>query len=128
MASSKLGTKRHCQSCGGKFYDLNKTPIVCPSCGAEFDPEVLLKSRRVKPVAAAPSVAEKPEEDKSVKDEAIETDIDVEEDNIDDDDAVLDDDNDLVIHNGEKDEEDLTSEEMPMEDNLDDVDTIEEED
>jgi uncharacterized protein (TIGR02300 family) len=33
------GTKRACQSCGGKFYDLNRFPIVCPMCEAVFQQE-----------------------------------------------------------------------------------------
>lgn len=55
MASPKLGTKRHCQACNKSYYDLNRVPIVCPDseCGAEFDPEHRLKSRRTKPVAVA---------------------------------------------------------------------------
>jgi uncharacterized protein (TIGR02300 family) len=36
VAKPELGTKRHCQSCGAKFYDLNKDPIICPRCGAAF--------------------------------------------------------------------------------------------
>ena len=32
MAKPELGTKRLCGSCGAKFYDLSKTPIVCPKC------------------------------------------------------------------------------------------------
>jgi uncharacterized protein (TIGR02300 family) len=30
------GTKRVCQSCGNKFYDLNRDPITCPICNALF--------------------------------------------------------------------------------------------
>ena len=32
------GTKRTCQNseCGSRFYDLNRTPIACPICGAEY--------------------------------------------------------------------------------------------
>ncbi|MEJ2124639.1 MAG: TIGR02300 family protein [Alphaproteobacteria bacterium] len=33
------GTKRVCLSCGGKFYDLNRDPIVCPMCEAIFQME-----------------------------------------------------------------------------------------
>lgn len=36
---SKWGIKRTCPKCSGKFYDLNKNPILCPVCGAEFDLE-----------------------------------------------------------------------------------------
>ena len=32
------GTKRTCQNseCGSRFYDLNRTPIACPICGAAY--------------------------------------------------------------------------------------------
>ena len=36
MAKEKLGTKRLCESCGGKFYDLDRDPIVCPLCDTPF--------------------------------------------------------------------------------------------
>ncbi len=46
MAKLDWGIKRVCQSCSALFYDLQKKPIICPKCGAEFDPEAILKSRR----------------------------------------------------------------------------------
>lgn len=36
MASLERGTKRQCLYCGTKFYDLNRDPILCPSCGKVF--------------------------------------------------------------------------------------------
>lgn len=36
MAKPELGTKRQCRSCGNRFYDLNRDPILCPKCGAVF--------------------------------------------------------------------------------------------
>ena len=36
MAKPELGGKRQCQSCGTKFFDLNRDPIVCPKCGTVF--------------------------------------------------------------------------------------------
>jgi uncharacterized protein (TIGR02300 family) len=33
------GTKRVCQACATRFYDLAQDPIVCPSCGAHHVPE-----------------------------------------------------------------------------------------
>ena len=53
MVSTELGQKRRCFSCGMKFYDFNKSPITCPECGSEFDPENLLKSRRGKSAVKA---------------------------------------------------------------------------
>jgi uncharacterized protein (TIGR02300 family) len=36
VAKPELGSKRQCQSCGAKFFDLNKDPITCPKCSAVF--------------------------------------------------------------------------------------------
>ena len=36
MSKPELGTKRICAGCTLRFYDLNKTPIVCPTCAAVF--------------------------------------------------------------------------------------------
>jgi uncharacterized protein (TIGR02300 family) len=34
------GTKRVCQACQVRFYDLLRDQIVCPSCGAHYTPVV----------------------------------------------------------------------------------------
>ncbi len=54
VSKSEWGTKRLCQSCGTKFYDLQRAPVTCPSCGAEANRETPLKSRRARSTAAAP--------------------------------------------------------------------------
>jgi uncharacterized protein (TIGR02300 family) len=39
MATNKdRGTKRTCQNgeCGARFYDLNRSPVVCPICGTKY--------------------------------------------------------------------------------------------
>ena len=51
MAKPELGLKRQCMSCGAKFYDLNKDPIVCPKCGTAFQAAAL--TRAAAPVVAA---------------------------------------------------------------------------
>jgi uncharacterized protein (TIGR02300 family) len=38
MTKPELGTKRRCNSCATKFFDLNNDPIVCPKCMAVFVP------------------------------------------------------------------------------------------
>ena len=35
MAKPELGTKRVCVACGARFYDLQKSPAICPKCGTE---------------------------------------------------------------------------------------------
>ena len=56
MTKPELGTKRIC-SCGARFCDLNKSPIVCPKCAAVFVPPapVLARPRRVMYPPPAPA-------------------------------------------------------------------------
>jgi uncharacterized protein (TIGR02300 family) len=56
MAKVELGLKRTCRSCDMRFYDFKRSPIICPGCGTEFDPENLLKGRKSR---AAPKSAAK---------------------------------------------------------------------
>jgi uncharacterized protein (TIGR02300 family) len=51
LAKPEWGTKRICPSCGARYYDLLREPIVCPKCSTPFDPEALLRARRARPVA-----------------------------------------------------------------------------
>ena len=46
LETQELGLKRKCSNCYTKFYDFNKFPIICPSCGTEYNLDNLLKSRR----------------------------------------------------------------------------------
>jgi uncharacterized protein (TIGR02300 family) len=120
MASASLGTKRHCQSCGKNFYDLEKSPIVCPLCATVFDPEVLLKSSRAKVATQAPV---KKMDAKISNDD--DDDLDVEDDDLNDDD-MLDDDSDIASIAGsdmKDDDEDLdVSADDALDDDLDDPD------
>lgn len=51
MAKPEWGSKRICPSCGARYYDLLRKPVICPKCSTPFDPEAFLKSRRARPVA-----------------------------------------------------------------------------
>jgi uncharacterized protein (TIGR02300 family) len=55
LAKPDLGTKRLCGNCGAKFYDLSKTPIVCPKCETVF--VVAPVSSRARPEAARAAAA-----------------------------------------------------------------------
>jgi uncharacterized protein (TIGR02300 family) len=57
VAKPELGTKRLCASCGAKFYDLKKDPIVCPKCETVFHPVVLATRSRGGAAAAAAAAA-----------------------------------------------------------------------
>jgi uncharacterized protein (TIGR02300 family) len=85
MAKAELGIKRVCLSCNMRFYDFSRSPIVCPGCGAEFDPFRYTKS---------PKSSKVPQADKKVDKSIVETgavtdvdlgdDIDFDEDDVDD--------------------------------------------
>lgn len=107
VVDPKLGTKRACESCGAKFYDLNKDPAVCPKCGHSFDPMAAFNqtqpTREIKPeVDEAEDDDEEDvlddEEDAISLDEISDEASDDEEDEVladfDDDEALLDDDED----------------------------------
>ena len=51
MAKPEWGAKRICPSCGARYYDLMREPVMCPKCDTPFDPEAFLKSRRARPAA-----------------------------------------------------------------------------
>ena len=92
MAKPEWGTKRICQSCSAPFYDLQRSPIVCPKCAAVFDPEAILKSRKLKgaepPAEPVKKVIKDPED-------ILDAEDDEEVPSVADDDTVLEDASDL---------------------------------
>lgn len=68
VAKPELGTKRTCLNCGSKFYDLNRDPIVCPSCGTHFE----TVASKVTPATAAEPEAEAKEEEDETEDAQVE--------------------------------------------------------
>lgn len=36
MVQANRGTKRHCSHCGANYYDLGRTPVICPKCHVAF--------------------------------------------------------------------------------------------
>lgn len=111
--SSKLerGTKRLCQECGSKFYDLNRDPIICPMCGAAFLDEAAAHkvdhiadsddSEDIADVIDGPEIvsleeveAEQDSDVPKLDDEDIDIDDDAELPSADDDDVFLEEDDD----------------------------------
>lgn len=101
MAKPELGTKRQCLSCGAKFYDLNKDPILCPKCGTVFVAQALRgraevaradesEETDVETGAELVSLDEVAAGEKA-KEVAVDDDVDIEDD-IDDDDTFLEED------------------------------------
>ncbi len=52
MSRPELGAKRQCQTCGAKFFDLSRDPILCPKCGAVFQALPLARA----PIRPSPAV------------------------------------------------------------------------
>ena len=103
MAKPEWGVKRNCLSCGARFYDMQKSPIVCPSCETVFDPEAIFRPRRNRPAepdAPAPAnddAVEAPAANTEDEVEALVSDVEIEDDEDEDDAALapdLDDDDD----------------------------------
>ena len=117
MAHKNLGRKRRCGSCGIKFYDLTKTPAVCPACGTEFDPEVLLKSRRGRAPAKVDEARIPTKEEDVNDDDVVEK---TENDEFESDDEVLEPDNDLMSITADDDDEETGSSGVELIDVLDD--------
>jgi len=115
MAKPEWGKKRICLACNTKYYDLNKSPIICPSCGSEFDPDIYLKSRKGKNLSAK-VVSEKKQnisEDMSNIDD-IETDTD--------DEVVTDDDPLIEINKNDQDSEAEAEVELNIDDDISFID------
>ncbi len=54
MSKPEWGTKRICQSCAAQFYDMRKSPIICPKCKATYNPEAVARKHRRPPEKPAP--------------------------------------------------------------------------
>ena len=101
MAKTDLGTKRACLACGMRFYDFGRVPIICPGCGAEFDPENIIKSRKGRPAAKTilPADVNATDDDQMEDDDAQEL-TDAVVDDSEDDDIDFDDDDDIDVDDG----------------------------
>jgi uncharacterized protein (TIGR02300 family) len=105
VGKAELGMKLTCESCGARFYDLNKQPASCPKCGAANSRPTVFKTTRrsaaeekdKRPVAAAPA-PEPDEEDVVVEDAEDEEDEAVIEDTSD---LGEDDDVEVVVEDDE---------------------------
>ena len=102
MAKPEWGEKHRCSSCGKPFYDMKKSPIMCPACGAENVPERLLKPRR--------NVGTTPPTKKAAVKAATKPDTDDDDTDLKDDDDIDDDlvDPDTVDLPDDEDDDDLT--------------------
>jgi uncharacterized protein (TIGR02300 family) len=42
MTKPEWGVKRTCEACNARFYDMERSPVVCPKCGHEFTPVAII--------------------------------------------------------------------------------------
>ena len=113
MAKPEWGKKRICSFCNTRYYDLNKSPIICPSCGVEFDPNDYLKTKKGKSNSSKTSV---------------ENDIDLTKD-LDDIDDIEDDTDNEVVSDGDplleinkEDQNVIADEEIDIDDDISFID------
>lgn len=107
MPKEEWGVKRACPKCSVRFYDLQKDPMTCPSCGASYDISSLTqqKSRIVEVKKEKPEAAEAVE---SAKSDDLETDSDI----LEEDEAVIDELDDELLDEEEDDDETVNLEEI----------------
>ena len=84
MSEPEWGIKRVCPSCSIKYYDFNKNPIICPKCEFEFDPDLLLKSRKGRSIAV------------KTEDNVVSSDVNKEEETLEEDINSLENDEELL--------------------------------
>lgn len=111
------GFKRTCLNCGARFYDMNKRPIVCPSCHTEFSGEVKIKTRKK---------ADDDIEGKTAAEVAPETDDELDEHDPDATEVSLDEAQDMEA--GDDDEEDVPAPDLDMDAGIGDLDEIDADD
>ena len=104
MVKPEWGTKRTCPKCSTRFYDLGKEdPVHCIECGTDWVPEPVLKSKQPMPFEA-----NEPEPKDKKKDEDLEAEDLIDEDeepSADDEVDLATDDDDLGVKKSEDDEE-----------------------
>ena len=84
MAKAELGKKRVCLSCNMRFYDFDRSPIICPGCGTEFDPQRNTKIQKgPRTPQANPIVNESIDEVDKVTEVDAGDDMDFDEDDVD---------------------------------------------
>lgn len=111
MAKPEWGTKRICPSCGTRYYDLMRQPVICPKCATPFDPEAFLKSRRARPAAPVEKEIE------PVGAEELDTDVETEEEG----DVAAEEEEALPLEEAEEEDEELLEDASELGEDEDDM-------
>jgi uncharacterized protein (TIGR02300 family) len=122
VAKPEWGTKRICPSCGTRYYDLLRRPVICPKCATPFDPEAFLRSRRTRPAVPVEKELE------PVGAEELDTDVEVE----DDAEVVVEEEEALPLEEAEEEDEELLEDASELGEDEDDmaevIENVEEDD
>src|SRR5438874_11794462 len=79
MVKPEWGAKRTCPKCSTRFYDLGtENPVHCISCGNEWVPEPVLKSKQPMAFEVAAPAPKEPAEDTELAGEDLAVDEDAE--------------------------------------------------
>jgi len=79
MPKPEWGVKHSCTSCGARFYDMLRDPVVCPKCETEIDVTVIAKPKRVRAGVTATTASKDIERDEDLIEEEAEAGEDEEE-------------------------------------------------
>jgi uncharacterized protein (TIGR02300 family) len=101
MSKPEFGVKHVCEACAERFYDLNRSPVICFKCGVQQSPA---KPRMYRPVRATSdrgAFSRRPlpvaaEEKSDAADDLVVDDVE-EAEIADDDDTDLDDETEVEI-------------------------------
>jgi len=92
MPKEEWGVKRVCPNCSVRFYDLQRDPMTCPSCGHSFSLDSLTSGKGRTLVADKSDANSKPEPEEALTDDAPvlddeeDTEVDLGDDVLEDDD------------------------------------------
>lgn len=96
MIKLEWGTKRACQSCAARFYDMRRSPIICPKCGETFEIQTPGRRSRTRTAVVDDAVAKPMEDDLLIEDLDLPADLDADlDEEDDDDDGLIEDTSDL---------------------------------
>ena len=98
MPEANWGLKHTCQECNAKYYDMGRSPITCPLCGALLvEKPILARSSPIPANEPPPAPAQKEseitesldhDEDDILPDEEVLPEIDDENDDVDPEDEI----------------------------------------
>ncbi|MCK6417498.1 MAG: TIGR02300 family protein [Alphaproteobacteria bacterium] len=122
-SSDPRGLKRICLGCSTRFYDLNKRPIICPNCSAEFSGETKVKSRRGRAASPVEAVADTTRADQKLRTAANDASEEEADEIVADADTVSLDEVE-ALENADDD----ADENLDMDDDVEDMDVLEDDD